>query len=184
VGAGWQQEEFEAEGLDHARRGQLLTDFMQACRVLWGPSPASFASSSVSFANVWCEPKPVRPNGPPVLFSGTLTQRNIDRIVGIGDGWIPIMGETVEGIGAGVRRLRDLLHAAGRDRGSLLVRTRLPVAVRDSKPNLEATLDAATVYVDAGVTDLVIGLSPFVSEPTAIGPWLAGVARRWQAVRG
>ena len=42
-----------------------------ACRTLWGASPATFSSASVSFADIWCHPRPVSPGGPPVLFSGT-----------------------------------------------------------------------------------------------------------------
>ena len=54
----------------------------RACRALWTDGPASFQSPTVSFDDVWSEPKPVRPGGPPVLFSGTLTPRNMRRIVG------------------------------------------------------------------------------------------------------
>src|SRR5262245_64884473 len=38
VGVGWQREEFEAEGLDFAARGELLTETLAACRVLWRDS--------------------------------------------------------------------------------------------------------------------------------------------------
>ena len=43
---------------------------------------------------------------------GTLTNRNLDRIVRLGDGWIPIMGESADGIGDGVRMLRKALQDA------------------------------------------------------------------------
>ena len=35
VGTGWQEEEFTAEGLDYESRGQLMTDYIAACRALW-----------------------------------------------------------------------------------------------------------------------------------------------------
>jgi alkanesulfonate monooxygenase SsuD/methylene tetrahydromethanopterin reductase-like flavin-dependent oxidoreductase (luciferase family) len=119
VGTGWQEEEFAAMGLDHRLRGQMLTDGIGACRALWGPSsPSSYRSSTVSFSEIWCEPKPTRAGGPPVLFSGTLTPRNLRRIVELGDGWIPIMGERRAGIADGVVQLRELYAGAGRARSN------------------------------------------------------------------
>ena len=56
----------------------------------------------------------MHPGGPPVLFSGTLTPRNVRRIVELGDGWIPIMGATRDDIAAGVEVLREAYRAAGR----------------------------------------------------------------------
>ena len=41
VGTGWQREEYDAEGLDFAARGQLLTDTIAACRALWRDTPAA-----------------------------------------------------------------------------------------------------------------------------------------------
>src|SRR3546814_13428713 len=57
-----------------------LDDTMAACQALWAPGSASFDSPTVSFQDIWCEPKPVQPGGPPILFSGTLTGRNLRRI--------------------------------------------------------------------------------------------------------
>jgi probable F420-dependent oxidoreductase len=165
VGAGWQQEEFEAQGLDHDQRGRLLTDTIAACRVLWGPSPGSFSSATVSFRDLWCEPKPARPGGPTVLFAGTLTPRNVRRIAEVGDGWIPIMGETPDGISAGVETLRDALAGAGRDPSTLQVRAHLPlVRGGDGAADLEQTLDGATVMAGRGVTDVVLPLGAFLRD--------------------
>ena len=35
VGVGWQREEYEAAGLDFARRGRLLDQSLEVCRTLW-----------------------------------------------------------------------------------------------------------------------------------------------------
>lgn len=178
VGTGWQQEEFDAQGLDASARGQLLTDTIAACRALWGTSPATFSSPSVSFADIWCHPRPVRPGGPPVLFSGTLTPRNVRRIVELGDGWIPIMGERPPGVAAGVAVLTTALADAGRDPAALRVRAHLPV-LRDEAgvPDLTASLAGVPELVAAGVTDLVAPLGAFVRDEADIPAWFA-LARR------
>ncbi len=165
VGTGWQAEELTAQGIDPASRGQVLTDYIAACRALWTDSPASFTSSSVTFEDVWSEPKPIRAGGPPVLFSGTLTKRNFDRIVRLGDGWIPIMDETSDAIRAGIEQLRADYRAAGRSPEDLIVRTGLPMQ-RDADGNLslEATLATAGPLAELGVTDVHLALTAFVPD--------------------
>jgi probable F420-dependent oxidoreductase len=179
VGTGWQQEEFDAQGLDAAARGQLLTDTIGACRALWGSSPAAFTSASVSFADIWCHPRPMSPAGPPVLFSGTLTPRNLRRIVELGDGWIPIMGERAPGVADGVALLSKALADAGRDPAGLRVRAHLPVVRDDSGlSDLAASLTGVPDLVAAGATDVVTPLGAFVQDEADLPAWFEHAGRR------
>jgi probable F420-dependent oxidoreductase len=150
VGVGWQREEYDAAGLDFASRGLRLDDTIGACRALWSQSPASYASETVRFADVWCSPRPVQ-SRLPVWFAGTLNDRNLRRIVDLGDGWIPIMGASEPDIRAGATRLR-----AASDR-HLDVQAPLPV-VRgtDTVVNVEATAAGAAALVAAGVTNVYV----------------------------
>jgi probable F420-dependent oxidoreductase len=158
VGTGWQREEFLAEGLDFDRRGEMLTDTVAACRALWEQSPAAFRSETVSFEETFCEPSPVQARLP-IWFSGVLHRRNVDRIVRLGDGWIPIMGATVDDVRAGVARLREELAAAGRDPGELSVLAPAVLARGgDGRVDVEATLASAPELVAAGVTDVRVEL--------------------------
>jgi probable F420-dependent oxidoreductase len=154
VGTGWQREEFDALGIDYSLRGQILTDSMGACRALWGSSPASFHSPTVNFDEVWCDPKPRQAGGIPVLFSGTLNDRNKRRIVELGDGWIPIMGERRPGIEAGVNELLRLFESAGRDPATLRVRSTARVG-----STITETVDRSRALVDVGVNDIDIPLT-------------------------
>jgi probable F420-dependent oxidoreductase len=179
VGTGWQREEFEALGVPFEERGPRLTDAIAACRALWGADPARVERPTVSFSDIWCHPKPVGGRRLPILFSGTLTARNVARIVELGDGWIPIMGERREGIEAGVTRLRREMEAAGRDPAALAVRSAVRVGRSESgAPDLRATLERSRVLADIGVTDLDLPLSLFVGEK---GPARAGALRRFFA---
>jgi probable F420-dependent oxidoreductase len=179
VGTGWQAEEFTAQGLDPAQRGQLLTDHIGACRALWRGGAASFDSPTVSFEDVWSHPTPVRQGGPAILFSGTLIPRNIDRIVRLGDGWIPIMGETPDGIAEGIATLQAALREVGRDPASLIVRA--PAAIRkgpDGAPSLGATLDDIAVLTEVGVTDVNVNLTVFAREPDAVPAYFDELEQR------
>src|SRR5688500_9638822 len=155
VGTGWQREEFEASGVDFERRGQLLTDTVAACRALWAPGAASFASATVNFDRMWCEPKPVQPGGIPVFFSGTLSARNIGRIVTLGDGWLPIIDATTDDVARDAVLLREKWVAGGRDPGALRIHARLPV-VKDAsgRPDVARTVAGAGPLIEIGVTDL------------------------------
>lgn len=178
VGTGWQEEEFLALGLDPSMRGRLLTDHIGACRALWNGSPAAFESPTVSFSDVWCEPRPVRAGGPPVLFSGTLNKRNQRRIVELGDGWIPIMGARRSEVKDGVEMLRRLLADAGRDPAHLRVRCAARIATDDrGRPDVQATVEAASVLVDSGVTDVDLAFSQIARTPEEFDSFFAGAEK-------
>jgi probable F420-dependent oxidoreductase len=181
VGTGWQQEEFEAAGLEHSRRGQMLTDNIAACRVLWGPSPASFASPTVSFKDIYCEPKPRQAGGPPVFFSGTLTARNVRRIVELGEGWIPIMGERLEGIRAGIELLREALAQHGRDPSTLRVRSTARIVTDEAgAADLDATMAGTQRLLEVGVTELALPINAFATDRDRLAGFFTR-AQRWLA---
>jgi probable F420-dependent oxidoreductase len=183
VGTGWQAEEFTAQGLDPADRGRLLTDHVAACRMLWRYAPASFESASVSFDRVWSEPRPSTAGGPPILFSGTLTPRNIRRIVDLGDGWIPIMGTTLDGLAEGVATLRAEYAAAGREPAELRVRMPLPLAKgAEGRRDLAASMAALSEVLGAGATEISLPSSAFVAaDDPGLGAWLDELGAAWRS---
>ncbi|MEX2293464.1 MAG: TIGR03619 family F420-dependent LLM class oxidoreductase [Acidimicrobiales bacterium] len=161
VGTGWQPEEFTALGVRYTARGRILTDTIAACRALWQDLPASFASETVSFSEIYCAPQPVQ-GRVPVWFSGSLNQRNLRRIVELGDGWIPIMGSTPEDIRRGTNELRAAFISAGRSPADLEVQGSVPpVRDADGRPDAMATMAAATELLHAGVTSLSVHIKGF-----------------------
>ena len=162
VGTGWQREEYDAEGISFDDRGQLLTDTLAACAVLWRDTPADFDAPTLSFRDVYCEPKPVQAGGVPIWVAGTLHARNLERIVRYGAAWIPIMGETVDGIAAGTRAIHEALAEAGRDAADFLVRAPLPmVAGDDGRPDLGRSMALVPSLLSAGATDVHVTLRAF-----------------------
>jgi probable F420-dependent oxidoreductase len=160
VGTGWQREEYEAEGIDFERRGQLLTDSIGACKTLWRETPASYSSPTLTFHDIYCEPKPVQAGGVPIWVAGTLHGRNLARLVDHGDAWIPIMGETTSGIADGVKKIRAAWVDAGRDPERLQVRGPAPIVAG----NIAATMESVPELRAAGVTDVQVPLRAFARE--------------------
>jgi probable F420-dependent oxidoreductase len=178
VGTGWQAEEYQAEGLDFARRWQLFDDGLRACRVLWRDAPAAFASPTVSFREIWCLPRPVQPGGPPLWFGVALGPKNLARIAELGAGWMP-MDSRPEALREGIAKLRAAFRAAGRSFAGFGVRAHAAYVRRaDKSLDLDATLASIPALVEAGATSISLALAQIVRErgeiPRAlerIGAW-------------
>jgi probable F420-dependent oxidoreductase len=168
VGVGWQKEEYDAEGLDFATRGQRLDDTMGACRALWSQLPASYKSETVCFDDIFCSPQPVQ-KPLPVWFSGTLNARQQRRIVELGDGWIPIMGATVDDISVGAKQLR---RDAGLEIG---VRAPLRPVLGDGGIDLGATMEGVPTLLAAGATDIYLYAATIAPKPADVVRALPGV---------
>ncbi len=153
VGVGWQREEYEVSGLDFEGRGRLLDHTLEVCRELWTTQAARYSSPELSFENVHAMPKPTQVGGVPIWVSGRANARVVDRIVRLGDGWIP-WGDDIADPVPGINRIRSALDAAGRDPASFEVQGALP-AVRNEAGDidLEPTMAALDPLIDAGVTD-------------------------------
>jgi probable F420-dependent oxidoreductase len=159
VGTGWQEEEYRALGVDWQRRHQRFDDQLAACAALWTGGPVDVVSPTVSFEGIHCRPRPVRDDGVPFWIGGTLTERNLTRIVRWGSGWIPAPVDGPDEVADGVRRLRAALTEAGRDPASVRVRV-TPQAVRDAHGHADvvASLVAGEELLAAGGTDLFVSL--------------------------
>ena len=163
VGVGWQREEYDASGLEFDKRGQLLDDTIAACRALWSELPASYKSPTVSFDDVFCSPQPMQERLP-VWFSGTMSARTVRRVSELGDGWIPIMGASLDDIRAGAEQLR-----AATDRP---LEVQAPVRSMDGVPEL----------LDAGVTNVYINAMSVGATPAAAIGRLTGLEDEFRMV--
>ena len=183
VGAGWQREEYEAEGLDFERRGQLLTDTLAAMKTLWRDTPADFDAPTLSFRDIYCEPKPLQPGGVPLWVAGTLNRRNFERVVQYGDAWIPIMGETVDGIADGAARIRAGWKEAGRDASTLQVQAPIRIAMGDDgRPDLARSMESVPELLAAGATDIQVTLRAFARDPEDAPKAMHDAVQRFRAV--
>ena len=180
VGTGWQAAEYDAMGLDFAKRAQMLDDTVAACRALWGPGPTTFSSETISFESIWCDPKPFRPGGPPVFFSGPLTKRNVRRIVTLGDGWVPIMGASLDEARDGITVLRAALRDAGRDPDALLVRMPVPLVRDDQRVlDLAAMVEIASTMPAMGITDATVSFALLGEDRSSAEHRLAELVDHW-----
>jgi len=182
VGTGWQADEFAALGVPFEERGWRLDDTVRACHALWDGAPASFASRTVRFDEVWCRPAPAQPRLP-IWFAGPPTRRTGRRIARMGHGWLPIAGTSPEDVRRGIGVVHAEMAAAGRDPLDLGVRVTAPVvAAPDGIVDLDATLNGARTLVAAGATLVsfpLVGLVRSAGDVEDVLHWLVAEGRRW-----
>lgn len=172
IGTGWQREEFVEPGMEFVGRTARMDDAIRACRALWETEPpVSFAGPTISFGELWCEPRPVQTRVP-VWYGGQLTDAMVARIAELGDGWLPL-GPTLAEIGAGIELLRAAFLDRGRDPEALGVRVGLPMVLSDSGL-VDAAGSVASVpgLSELGVTAVSVGLGRFITSRSDIEPFL------------
>ncbi len=174
VGVGWQQEEYEAAGLDFAARGRLLDHTLEVCHALWTQERASVSTGELSFEGVHQMPKPTA-GTVPVWVSGTVNRRSMARLARFGSGWIP-WGPDAADIDSGIDKMREAVAAAGRDPAGIEVTGGLRVERNDDGgPQIAPTMAAVPGLIEAGVTDFRIGLQPPKGVEQAaeyLAPWV------------
>lgn len=161
VGSGWLKGEFEALGVDYARRGRMTDEYIEIMKELWTSDSPSYEGEYFSFTGIRFEPKPVRKPHPPVWVGGE-SRRSIERAVTHGDGWHPV-GLAPEELAAKAREVRSLLPDEKRE--SFVISLRRNVEINEGREfGPEETLrgmpgkirDGIEAYREAGVDHLIL----------------------------
>lgn len=114
VGAGHVREEFEALGVDFARRGALLDETVDALKAALGPEEfPGFRGERFAFSDLGQAPRPVRTPRPPLWVGGS-SPAAVRRAAVRGDGWLP-QGDPRDRLPGQIARLRALREEAGID---------------------------------------------------------------------
>lgn len=181
LGTGWQREEFTDPGLPFAGRTARMEDAVRACRVLWEEEPpVSFTSESVTFSDLWCEPRPVQARIP-IWFSGPATDITVRRVTELGDGWLPL-AIPLDDVTATIERLRAAFVDAGRDPSTLRVRQNLAVRTTDDGAvDLDATLAPVADLSARGITTVSVALGRFLRRRDDVEPFLRGLGDAFSA---
>jgi probable F420-dependent oxidoreductase len=169
LGLGWAPEEFAALGVPMEGRGDRLEEIVACLRALWGPDPVSFEGPHAHVPSARFQPKPVQPQGPPILLGAT-AEVALRRAGRIADGWISSSRFQLTELRSAVGTIREAAESAGRDPSALrfVVRgvVRLREDVRDpagERRPLTGPADAVREdlagLAEAGVTEVFLDLN-------------------------
>jgi probable F420-dependent oxidoreductase len=172
VGTGWQREEFTDPGLPFIGRTARMEDAVRVCRAIWEQEPpVSFTSDTVSFTDLWSEPRPVQARLP-IFFSGPASDATVRRVAELGDGWLPL-AIPIDDVTATIERMRSAFRDAGRDPASLQVRQNLMVKTDDDGGvDLDATIAPVADLAARGITTVSVALGRFLRTRADIEPFL------------
>ena len=177
----WHRDEYAALGVPFAERGRILDEQLEVLRAAWGPGPVRHTGRYFRFDEVWLEPGPYRPGGPPLWFGGVgVHPPLLRRLVRHGSGLNPFGPLTDADLAA----VRAAMLAGGRDPAEL----ELVGGIRgrfdgpDSTADLGAALEAVPAQLARGFTTICVKPSMFIDDPAHLARFCADLVRRVQAI--
>ena len=168
IGAGWNEEESGAYGIELGGPGQRSDRFEEACEVIVGlltQEMTTFSGRYFQLTEARNEPKPIQRPHPPICIGGSGERRTLRTAARFAQHWNFLGGPAEE-----FARKRDILHQHCEDLGrrpeEILLSTHLFFA---GEPQATAEQAAAfgEVGVDLGIVYLRPPLDPRVLEPLA-----------------
>jgi probable F420-dependent oxidoreductase len=174
---GWHRDEYDALAIPFEHRGDILDEQLEVWSRAWAGAPVSFSGRHYRFGDVWVEPQPFRPGGPPLWFGGsTVHQRVIDRIVRYGSGFNPL-GRPDD---AGLANLARALISAGRSPAEIeyVGGTRGVFAGADQVADLDQALAAIPAQLARGFTTICVKPSQFIDDSSRMGEFCRELAAK------
>jgi len=170
IGAGWNEEECSAYGIDLPPLRERFDRFDEACEViisLLSNETTDFAGRHYRLTAARCEPKPVQRPHPPICIGGGGERRTLRAAARFAQHWnIPAGGPEV------FKQKRDVLAGHCADLGRDVDEITTSVHIRLPKDgDVGPLVDEAAAYADAGVDLGIVYLppphTPAVLEPVA-----------------
>jgi F420-dependent oxidoreductase-like protein len=159
LGAGWNQEECDAYGIELPplkERFDRFDEGVEAVVRLLSDPVTTFEGRHVRLSEARCEPKPVQQPCPPIVIGGTGRRRTLRTAARWADQWnsIPSSPESW-------RELRDVLdeHCGREGRNPEDIESSVNVRY-DRDAGTGAVAEAAAAFGAVGVDLVVVGLSP------------------------
>ena len=170
LGAGWNQEECDAYGIDLPPLKERFDRFDEACQIVLGllrDETTDFDGKHYRLTGARCEPKPVQRPHPPLCIGGGGERRTLRAVARYAQHW-NFPGGGVETLTRKRAVLEEHCAEAGRDPSEIMISTHLRIPPDGGLP---ALVDEAAALGEAGLDLGIVYLnpphSPKVLEPLA-----------------
>jgi F420-dependent oxidoreductase-like protein len=167
IGAGWNEFESNAYGIELYKPGERLRHLAEACEVikrLWTDKLANFDGKYYQLKDAYCEPKPIQKPYPPFVIGGggeKLTLRIVAQYASIWN----MAGGTAEDFKHKNAVLDEHCAAIGRNPAEIARSVQVTIV----PDNLQETRETAQGLINAGANHIVLNLRP---------PYPEGIVRR------
>ena len=168
LGAGWNEEECDAYGIELPPLKERFDRFDEACEIilsLLSNTTTDFKGQHYRLKHARCEPKPVQRPHPPLCIGGVGEKRTLRTVARLAQHWnLPGGGPEV------FKQKHDVLaaHCADVGRDVATITTSVHLRVRPDG-NVGPLVDEAAAYAEAGM-DLGIVYFPPPHTPAALAP--------------
>lgn len=153
LGLGWAPEEFTAAGVDFARRGARIEEYLRCLRMIWTEPEVEFAGDFYTVPRCRVDPKPEQQPHPPLLLGGGVPAA-LQRAGRLADGWISSSRTDLSTIGSSIEVIRSAATEAGRDAGALRFVVRGVVRMRAGADSHRRPLTGTTEQIRSDLADL------------------------------
>ncbi len=155
IGAGWNQDEADALGLELPPLKERFDRFDEACQVLTlllSQSTSDFAGEHYQLSGASCEPKPVQRPHPPIVIGGSGPKRTLRAVARYADHWNQAGGSPSQ-FAESLAIMHEHCVDAGRDPSEIMTSTQLrfddPAQIPDLAGRFaDVGCDVAILYID------------------------------------
>lgn len=165
LGTGWSIDEYDATGVDMARRGKHLEEILDVLDAHWSGGLISHRGELANIAPAHNLLRPIQQPRPPLLLAA-YSPAALDRVARRADGWMPT-GFPLDLMGAIWTGIRDAAASYGRDpdRLEMIVRANITLSAKpldaDRFPfagTIEQVIDDVEAARKAGAHEIVLAL--------------------------
>lgn len=119
---GWLQPEFEMLGVSYKDRGSITDEYLRAMKALWTEDRPEFSGRHVAFSDIVFEPKCVQEPHVPIWVAGGSGRGPMERLLELGEGWMPMGGDTGNELRDTIAHVKDEAARRGRDPDAITFR--------------------------------------------------------------
>lgn len=159
LGAGWNEEECTAYGIDLPPLKERFDRFDEACQVVLGllrDESTDFEGKYYRLTGARCEPKPIQRPHPPLCIGGGGEKRTLRAVARYAQHW-NFPGGGVETLTHKRAVLEEHCAEVGRDPSEIMISTHLRIP---EDGDMAALVDEATALAEAGLDLGIVYLSP------------------------
>lgn len=171
VGAGWNVEEMVNHGVPPERRWAVVHEHAEAMREIWRNDHASYRGEFVAFDDIASWPKPILPNGVPILIGGD-GKHTASRIATYGDGWIPVLDWELQPLLARIATVRSAVRDRGKNDFAITVAYGYRREIRGSEIERLEQAGIRRILLAVDSLRLAETLDVLDSLSLKVAPWL------------
>ena len=157
LGAGWNQEEADAYGIELPPLRERFDRFDEGCEVivsLLSEERSDFAGEHFTLSGAYCEPKPVQVPHPPITIGGDGPTRTLRAVARYAQRWNTPFA-SAESLAASIEVLHGHCAEIGRDPGEITITAQ---CIHDPVAGAGATAEACAELAAAGCDMAVVYL--------------------------